>query len=34
MSVVFAFNALLNDVVSVSPMPLPVDFMRVERINC
>ena len=30
-SVVFAFNALLNDVVSVSPMPLSVDLMKMKK---
>ena len=30
-SVVFDFNALLNDVAPVSPMVFPVDFMRMEK---
>ena len=31
MSVVFDFNASLNDVTPVSPMSFPVDFMRMEK---
>ena len=31
MSVVFDFNASLNDVAPVSPMLLPVDVMRMEN---
>ena len=31
MSVVFDFNASLNDVAPASPMLLPVDVMRMER---
>ena len=31
MSVVFDFNASLNDVDPVSPMPLTVDVMRMEK---
>ena len=31
MSVVFDFNASLNDVTPVSPMLLPVDVMRIEK---
>ena len=31
MSVVFDFNASLNDVVPVSPMLLPDDVMRMEK---
>ena len=31
MSVVFDFNASLNDVAPVSPMLLPVDVMRMEK---
>ncbi len=31
MSVVFDFNASLNDFVPVSPMPLPIDTMRMEN---
>ena len=31
MSVVFDFNASLNDFVPVSPMLLPVDVMRMEK---
>ena len=31
MSVVFDFNASLNDVAPVSPMSLPVDVMRKEK---
>ena len=31
MSVVFDFNASLNDVAPVSPMPLAVDVMRMEK---
>ena len=31
MSVVFDFNASLNDVVPVSPMIFPVDFTRMEE---
>ena len=31
MSVVFVFNASLNDVVPVSPMSLSVDMMRNEK---
>ena len=30
-SVVFDFNDSLNDVTPVSPMPLPVDVMRMEK---
>ena len=30
-SVVFDFNASLNDVAPVSPMPFSVDFMRMEK---
>ena len=30
-SVVFDFNASLNDVTPVSPMLLPVDLMRMEK---
>ena len=30
-SVVFDFNASLNDVVPVSPMLFPVDFTRMEE---
>ena len=30
-SVVFDFNASLNDVAPVSPMPLSVDVMRMEK---
>ena len=31
MSVVFDFNASLNDVTPVSPMSLAVDVMRIEK---
>ena len=31
MSVVFDFNASLNDVAPVSPILLPVDLMRIEK---
>ena len=31
MSVVFDFNASLNDVTPLSPMLLPVDAMRMEK---
>ena len=31
MSVVFDFNASLNDVAPVSPMSFPVDLMRMEK---
>ena len=31
MSVVFDFNDSLNDVAPVSPMPLAVDVMRMEK---
>ena len=31
MSVVFDFNASLNDVAPVSPMLLPVDSMKIEK---
>ena len=31
MSVVFVFNASLNDVAPVSPMSLPVDLMRMKK---
>ena len=31
MSVVFDFNASLNDVVPVSPMLLSVDVMKIEK---
>ena len=31
MSVVFDFNASLNDAAPVSPMPLAVDVMRMEK---
>ena len=31
MSVVFDFNASLNDVAPVSPILLPVDVMRMEK---
>ena len=30
-SVVFDFNASLNDVAPVSPMPFPVDLMRMGK---
>ena len=30
----FDFNASLNDVAPVSPMPLSVDLMRMERVDC
>ena len=30
-SVVFNFNASLNDVAPASPMKLPVDLMRMEK---
>ena len=33
-SVVFDFNASLNDVAPVSPMQLSVDLMRMERVCC
>ena len=31
MSVLFDFNASLNDIVPVSPMSFPVDLMRIEK---
>ena len=34
MSVVFDFNDSLNDVAPVSPILLPVDMKRQERVNC
>ena len=33
-SVVFDFSDSLNDVAPVSPMLLPVDMKRKERVNC
>ena len=33
-SVVFDFNASLNDVAPFSPMTMPVDFMRIKRVDC
>ena len=33
-SVVFDFNASLNDALPVSPMPLTVDLVRMKRVNC
>ena len=33
-SVVFDFNASLNDVTPVSPMMLPVDLIKMERVDC
>ena len=33
-SVVFDFNASLNDVAPVSPMSFPVDLMRMKRVGC
>ena len=33
-SVVFDFNASLNDVAPVSPIQLSVDLMRMERVCC
>ena len=34
-SVVFVFNASLNDVTPLSPIPFPVDLMVIEnRVNC
>ena len=32
-SVVFDFNASLNDVAPVSPIQLPVDLIRIEELN-
>ena len=34
MSVVFDFNASLNDVAPLSPILLPVDYLRMERVDC
>ena len=34
MSVVFDFSASLNDVAPVSPIALPVVFMKIERVDC
>ena len=34
MSVVFFFNASLNDAAPSYPMPLPVDLMRMEKVGC
>ena len=34
LSVVFDFSDSLNDVAPVSPMLLPVDMKRKERVNC
>ena len=33
-SVVFDFNASLNDAAPLSPILLPVDEKRKERVNC
>ena len=33
-SVVFDFNASLNDVAPVSPMQLSVDLMRMKKVDC
>ena len=33
-SVVFDFNASLNDVAPLSPISLTIDFMRMERVVC
>ena len=33
-SVVFDFNASLNDVAPISPILFPVDLMRVEKGDC
>ena len=33
-SVVFDFNASLNDVAPLSSMLLPFDLMRMERVDC
>ena len=34
MSVVFDFNASLNDVAPVSPILFPVDLMGKRRVDC
>ena len=33
-SVVFVFNASLNDVAPVSPIVLPVNAKKKKRVNC
>ena len=34
MSVVFNFNASLNDVAPVSPMSFPVYFLKKKKVDC